>query len=464
MAYLLKVTAIWTIFLLLFELVYKSSGRFTLNRLYLLLAVITGLLLPFVPLPSGTVAIAHKAQMFYAPVLNQTSANIAMTGTQTSASAATTSSWDAWHVLSIVYIAGIALLCSRVLLELLRIMRLKSHSQQLIIAQHKIFVTGKEHAPYSFFSWIFISDVNCYKPAELEFILLHEAAHLSKKHWLDLLLMQVFVIVLWFHPLIWRSRYLLQLQHEYEADQVAARHDAYAYGRFLLQQALLGGVPQIAHSFHFSPIKNRINMLTKTQSRLSGTRKYFLFIPAMFVCTVLMADTVWQNNITTFKGNKFAWRETDTLYYNKDKNRAELASASGQRKAPIIYSMNDEPVYQNEYLHAPATNLKGEQQFIDYLIVHFHELNTNTPDSLTGIQVKSIVIDKEGKVVNYDIRYLRHAPKGYPMQPEWDPLANIQPQLNNVIEKIIANAPSWKPAHKDGKPVNSVISFMPVGC
>ena len=46
MDYLLKVTIAWTLFLLLFEMLYKNNTKFTANRMYLLLSMVTALLLP----------------------------------------------------------------------------------------------------------------------------------------------------------------------------------------------------------------------------------------------------------------------------------------------------------------------------------------------------------------------------------------------------------------------------------
>jgi beta-lactamase regulating signal transducer with metallopeptidase domain len=138
---------------------------------------------------------------------------------------------------------------------------------------------------------VFLTSTAFSDPKELEYIILHEAAHSTRKHWLDLWISQLACMLFWFHPLIWRYRYLLRLQHEYEADSMAAGKDPYSYGQFLLRQTLLRGVPAIAHSFHFSPIKNRIHMLTKKQSFSPGNWNYLLLIPVLLGCTLLMANT-----------------------------------------------------------------------------------------------------------------------------------------------------------------------------
>jgi len=150
-----------------------------LNRLYLLCSVAAGLLLPLISLPSAVPGIVSATQAFYpvaksiAPVAPQV---IAPATTHT----AVANSLDVWLILRIIYGMGIVLLSLKFLFELSRITRLiLSHAYQLI-AGHKVIVTGKEHAPYSFMNWIFINDINAYPQAELEYIILHEAAHNHK--------------------------------------------------------------------------------------------------------------------------------------------------------------------------------------------------------------------------------------------------------------------------------------------
>jgi len=464
MAYLLKLTVIWTLLLILFEVFYKGSNRFTLNRFFLILSVIAGILLPLISLPSSASVAVYNTRALYAPVLNSVPAAAISATTSVATSGIVTTGLDILSVMLVIYLVGVAFLCLRALRELVSMLRLIQRASFQTIDGHKVIITGKVHAPYSFFSLIFIGHTNTYKTSELDFILLHEAAHSNKKHWADLLLMQLFCIAFWFHPLIWRYRYLLQLQHEYEADQIAAQLDAYAYGHFLLQQTMLGGVPQIAHSFHFSPIKNRISMLTKNQNRKRSPWKYLLFIPTLLICTVLMANPTWRSNVTVFKGNTFAWRETDTMYYNAEKHRPEIAAKTRDRRQ-IIYSMNNQPVYLNEYLKTPATFSGKEEDYIDYLKETFHALCKHTPDSLAGISVVSIVVDKKGKVVNYDVRYFNPLSHTYKdNRHDWDPLFDIQPKLNSIMDKVITEGPAWKPAYKNGKPVNSVVSFANIGC
>lgn len=455
MVYLLKVTIAWGLLLVLFEVFYKHNGRFTANRLYLLLSMGLGLVLPLIPLPSSAPRVmTHVAQNFQpapatptAAVLPPAAPAIAATGTH---------GLDLSLILLLIYGAGVLFLFVRCVIDLSKIARLMKHPAERLYG-HQVIETGKVHAPYSFMGRIFITDRARYTPQELAYILEHEAAHSTRKHWLDLWLMQLACMIGWFHPLVWRYRYQLQLQHEYEADRLAADNDPYTYGHFLLQQTLLNGVPAMAHSFHFSPIKNRIYMLTQKHSLTSASWKYLLLIPALLGCTFLMARATTKTTpgyATSFKDRTFLWRETDTFFYDREKKQAARTPAALPKKQ-IIYEMNGEPVYQNEYQAVPATCGPSAMSYIEYLNIAFRKQCQHTSDSLTNIIVRNLVINKEGKVVFYDVRYFRP----YSKIKYIDPFPGQESTLNKVMDKIIAEGPDWKPAAVNGQPVNSLISF-----
>lgn len=469
MVYLLKVTIAWALFLLLFEAFYQRNRRFTANRLYLLLSMALGLLLPLIPLPSATPpAMVSVIQNLQPAVTTATEAAVSATPGNTDVPAITAqvsnlASWDIYSVLGFLYWTGVVLLFLRSLADICQVLLLIAGKQVKVVHGHKVIATGKDHSPYSFMGLVFLADPGIYSPQELLYIIQHEAAHNQRKHWLDLWIMQLTCILCWFHPLIWRYRYLLQMQHEYEADEAAARNDTYNYGHFLLQQALLKGVPSMTHSFHFSPIKNRVHMLTRKHHVKSGSWKYLLIAPVLFSCTFLMAkagddaENTARPKEMTYQGNTFKWRGTDTVFYDRQTKQARLASANARAKKQIIFSMNGAPVYRNELLSSPANYGTTERAYADMLGKEFLKMCRNTADSQAVAFLRNVVISKEGKVVYFEASY------GKPFDPNqgfvWNPFPGRDPWLNSLMEKIIRQAPNWKPATINGQPVNSLISF-----
>lgn len=472
MTYLIKVTIAWSIFLLLFELLYKNNTRFMVNRIYLLLSIVSGLLLPFIPAPSTPPSLHIDTVRDLYTITPNTSVTSGISTPQSAGVAPATdgsSGWNLMLIISILYGTGALILLAKYLFELFKIATLLRKKTVRILYGHRVINTGKVHSPYSFLNYTFLTDTASANPKELEYIIRHEAAHHTRKHWLDLWIMQLANIFFWFHPLVWRYRYLLQLQHEYEADVIAADNDPYTYGRFILQQTMLRGVPSITHSFHFSPIKNRINMLTKIHNLRPHNRRYLLLIPVLLGCTFLMAKPAdkggieIQGNKMSFKGNVFTWRQSDTLFYDKEKGKAELISSNAAVKPQVIVGINNEPVYRNDYLQMQATYGNAGTAFADYVKEEFHKLRKNTADSLTYLTDLSIVVDKDGKVIYFDAHYAR--PEKVPGQQSMFGLMYASDSNADIlVDKIIADSPRWKPAVNEGKAVNSYVNVRFPGC
>ena len=470
MDHLLKATIVWTIFLLLFEALYKNNGRFTVNRIYLVASLCLGLLIPLISLPVNAPAIVSKAQLVYTATQNTiipqavpSQENVATITAYTDA----TNSDINWHpslslIIGVIYGLGVLLLLAKCLVELYKLMLLMHRKPTQMLHGHKVIETVSIHSPYSFMGRIFITSAASYSPQELKYIIQHEAAHNTRKHWADLWLVQLACIILWFHPLVWRFRYLLQLQHEYEADHMAARTDPYTYGHFLLQQTLLTAVPSMAHSFHFSPIKNRINMLTKKQGVRTPNLRYLLLVPVLLSCTFIMAKNA--ADTPNYKNNDLTWRATDTLFFNRITKHVILVNEYQKEPRQVVTSINGDVVYQNEYVPIPASSGDSASFYTEYVRTKFIELVKNTKDSTTKVDVAGLVINKDGKVMHYDVRYQRPFSAYTDESLHFYPFLKPEPALDAIIEKIITEGPTWKPAMKDGKPVNSYVSYYVSGC
>ena len=465
MVYLLKVTIVWALFLLLFEAFYKHNGRFMANRIYLLLSLAAGFVLPLIALPSNVPVAIAASQHFYIGT------TVATPGTGNAMATAATAGgghWLSWWLfIRIIYAAGVASLFIKCAVESAGICYLVFKNPYRVIYGRRVIITGKVHAPYSFMGRIFIGAPDTHEPQELSYILRHEAAHNDKRHWLDLLLMQCTCIMFWFHPLIWRYCYLLRLQHEYEADELAADNEVYAYGHFLLQQTLLGAVPSMAHALHFSPIKNRIYMLTRKNNLTPGTWKYLLLIPTLLGCTLLTAkkagdeERVAVGNNLTYHGNTFTFRETDTIYFSPRAHQLIRVMKppydyhyANPDRPKIISQMNGEPVYRNEMLDNPATFDGSDTAYFNTLKKQFVALAGNIPDSLAEIELSDVVVDKKGRIAFYNLWFHNiniTAEDGAHIAP------NDKARLTPIIERLIASATPWQPAMVNGKAVNVCI-------
>ncbi len=122
----------------------------------------------------------------------------------------------------------------------------------------------KNVAPFSFFSFVFLPESmledECLKP-----VLIHEKAHIVKKHSLDLIFVELLTLVFWFNPIIWYMRRELRMQHEYEADRFVLQQkiEKTSYQKLLIDMSFSGLSYSITNPFNYSPLKKRIIMMNK---------------------------------------------------------------------------------------------------------------------------------------------------------------------------------------------------------
>ncbi|MCS2429319.1 hypothetical protein [Parabacteroides goldsteinii] len=90
-------------------------------------------------------------------------------------------------------------------------------------------------------------------------IVCHEKAHIECRHWIDLLLMQAAIIVIWYCPAVWLLRNELHTLHEYEADSrvLASGIQREDYQMFLIKRQLEQGsqlFPTVSITVHLKNV------------------------------------------------------------------------------------------------------------------------------------------------------------------------------------------------------------------
>ncbi len=130
----------------------------------------------------------------------------------------------------------------------------------------------------SFFHFLFWRKTGS-KSSEL--IFLHERTHMYQWHSLDILILEVAKIVLWFNPFVALFKKELALLHEFIADREVIRttHNKKSYLQVLLSQS---GQPAFRLTHHFnSYITKRLKMLDRKKSHALTHSFYILYIPLL---------------------------------------------------------------------------------------------------------------------------------------------------------------------------------------
>lgn len=303
MIYILLANLYLAIFYTFYYLFLRKETFFSLNRYYLLSALLLSFLLPLANVPEigksarqsleqyvGGLAAQYgqyldlgSEEQSLQPIPGQGQATIStlsgglMTVNPLSApdqsaeiritdpsSGSGTSPW--WHPAFIlqVYITGCLLACCLFLIRIgFTVAAIRSRNKP---------------KAFSFFHLVCVSkDIEGY-----EDVLRHEHAHAREWHSLDIMLIQIARIFNWFNPFVYAMERSFKLQHEYQADRMAANHNQVAYAELLLATAMNVPVHSLNNQFiNPSLLKSRIRMLLKNKTPKKNLAKFALVLPVV---------------------------------------------------------------------------------------------------------------------------------------------------------------------------------------
>lgn len=152
------------------------------------------------------------------------------------------------------------------------------------------------NTPFSFFRSIYVD--NRLTGEKLDIVCRHESAHIESRHYVDKLLIELYIILSWFNPIVWRLRRELCAVHEFEADRVvlSGYDDMNRYRKFLFEEVDFSS-PRVANGFNSSLIKQRFLEMKKSyQNQRSGLRKALSLLAVVaLVAVTSLTYVVGQN-------------------------------------------------------------------------------------------------------------------------------------------------------------------------
>ncbi len=311
--YLLQCSLFLVLLYIPYFLFLRNETFFNLNRKYLIFALILTLILPFFPLN-----ISNFLGLFFQNPANVTVPEIdifliygdAINSASTETTTSIFSEISTWILLT--YTVGIVLIFVRILLGLSMILKLYFKGQKTHENNFTLIETHSETEPFSFFNWVFISKNNDFSDSQQAEIIEHEKAHVKQKHAFDLLLIEFLGLLLWFNPLIYFYKKALRDTHEYLADKETITHfsDKKQYLNLLINQHFVGrNLPFVTKFHHYSLLKKRVIMITKSPSRGIAKLKIMLAVPALFLCVLMtscMKEYVEISERSEVSSNDFA--------------------------------------------------------------------------------------------------------------------------------------------------------------
>lgn len=198
------------------------------------------------------------------------------------------------NVLWSVYIIVSSVLFIRFIKNLYHIIY-KIRTHEVIKSDYAKFVpVADDILPHTFWNYIFINKDE-YKNGEIEQELFtHELAHVTQKHTIDVLIIELLQIFFWFNPLFFVLKKAVQLNHEFLADDtvIAAHNNILQYQSLLLNKAAWKNEYYLASNLNYSLTKKRLLMMKTPNSRASILVKKLALIPVLTGLVFLFADRV----------------------------------------------------------------------------------------------------------------------------------------------------------------------------
>lgn len=307
-------------------------------------------------------------------------------------------------IVLIVYSVVACVLLLRFLWQLVSIILLRNNSQSSYICDTEVYLLTNDEGPFSFFDWIFINPER-HKSDEIEEIMMHELTHCQQLHSIDIIFSELFCIIFWFNPFVWLLKREVRLNLEYLADNsvLANGKDNKEYQYHLLGLTYRKNVATITNNFNVLPIKKRIKMMNKKETKGILKAKYMLYIP-------LVAMLLAVSNI-------------ETIARNVAKVTSSVEIQQKPKKAPNqVYTVAEVmPTFKGNLNKWLSENLRYPKDAV-------------SRKEQGRVMVRFIVTDK-GEVI----------------QPEI--VRSVSPSLDKEALRVVSKMPAWNPGRNGNKNV-----------
>jgi bla regulator protein BlaR1 len=212
--YLLKVNIALLLFCLGYYLVLRRLTFYTLNRVYLITAILFSSLYPLIDLTG----IMQRHEKLVEPIqlivitLNTKATQLAEPVAQT----------NYWQWLVWIFWTGVAVMSTRLAIQFISLWKIYRRSKPANLHNYNVRIIYEEANPFSFWQSIFINPRH-HADDELRSIIAHEQVHVSQWHTLDILLAELSLVFYWFNPGVWLIKKAVAENLEFITDRQILR-------------------------------------------------------------------------------------------------------------------------------------------------------------------------------------------------------------------------------------------------
>ncbi len=296
--FLVKSTLSLSLLYLAFSVLMRKETFFQLNRMMLLVLVLSSLLIPLLYIPQP---VHSKIPVNLEPIF-QASPRIEEPVSTTETPAILQSAAPAPEtvqpvmipiqtIVIFVYLSGVLASFLMFAYSIASVLLLFRKSRKTERNGIRIRIVDQDIPAFSFGRNILVSQHDF--DTSYEAIITHEQSHIRLGHFYDLMLMELVKIVFWFNPLVYRMVNDLKEIHEFQADDHTLHSgiDAKQYQILIIQKGVGHQKFALANSFNHCQIKNRITMMNKQKSSKAGLWKVATFLPLLALLLMFCGKT-----------------------------------------------------------------------------------------------------------------------------------------------------------------------------
>ncbi|WP_294311846.1 M56 family metallopeptidase [uncultured Chryseobacterium sp.] len=463
MIIVLKIILCSSLLLALYYLFLQKEKMYRFNRFYLLFSLVFSCSIPFISITSEAPKPANRLQ-----------ATIETTQQVLDLSARQEDS-NRISVIWIIY-AGVTLIfLAKAVISVLKIKNLKG--EKMIYQNVTVWVTKEQTSPFSFLNTIYLGKKYVTDNIIDERIFLHEKSHLQQKHSLDLIFTEIIKAFTWFNPAIYFYRQAIMANHEFLADESVLENDFNIkdYQSLILEEIISGQNYNLTHTFSFKNTKKRFIMMNTKKSKLTGMKKV-ISIPVLMVAFGLFVEKTYAIPIETMitetptKVLEPYWEPAGQAAKKNSKESTEpdLTEAL-EIPEELVVNIPEEKKIQDTIRPKEGKNTNLNPQSVPSTT---HEPQTSSlqdePTLLPQFPGGMNELRKRVAKLFDSPNVEAGKPKGF---SKADILYTVNEAGNVVNIKVVGNNESfnnealisfkkanenvtWKPAEKDGKPVN----------
>lgn len=146
--------------------------------------------------------------------------------------------------------------------------------------------------PHTFLNHIFFNKDKFEQYQIPQEVIWHEEAHAQEKHSLDILFIEMMRVVFWFNPLIYFTKHLIKLNHEFLADQsvIAKGANKTNYQQTLLAFSENRQLPQLTNAINYSIIKKRFTIMKTNTSKSNILIRTLAILPMLAILLYSFSD------------------------------------------------------------------------------------------------------------------------------------------------------------------------------